>query len=188
MRPSAAQAPGFAQRFVGTARSPASIIRRGVTEKPPALFARLDIRVALAFFLKFIFCGRPRSWQFGDAGRRGRDDAGRGGVARFVVDYRRNASLSAYTVKCRTGTVVSDRRRIAFGYTAYAWLLARMSATRVASHAYVNPLVAVALGYLVAGEEVTERMLFASALVIVGVFLTLKPAKAADAANAGGIN
>ncbi len=44
------------------------------------------------------------------------------------------------------------------GFTAYVWLLARMPATRVASHAYVNPLVAVALGYFVAGEEITPRI------------------------------
>jgi drug/metabolite transporter (DMT)-like permease len=61
------------------------------------------------------------------------------------------------------------------GFTAYVWLLARMTATRVASHAYVNPLVAVALGYFVAGEELTARMLFASALVVASVFLILKP-------------
>jgi drug/metabolite transporter (DMT)-like permease len=60
------------------------------------------------------------------------------------------------------------------GFTAYAWLLARMPATRVASHAYVNPLVAVALGYFVAGEPVTGRMLVASALVVGSVFLILK--------------
>jgi drug/metabolite transporter (DMT)-like permease len=44
----------------------------------------------------------------------------------------------------------------------------------VASHAYVNPLVAVALGYFVAGEPVTGRMLVASALVVGSVFLILK--------------
>lgn len=60
------------------------------------------------------------------------------------------------------------------GFTAYVWLLARMPATRVASHAYVNPLVAVALGYFVAGEEVTARMLLASLLVVASVFLILK--------------
>jgi drug/metabolite transporter (DMT)-like permease len=61
------------------------------------------------------------------------------------------------------------------GFTAYAWLLARMPATRVASHAYVNPLVAVALGYFVAGEAVTLQMLFAAALVVGSVFLILEP-------------
>ncbi|HEV2229353.1 MAG TPA: EamA family transporter [Steroidobacteraceae bacterium] len=60
------------------------------------------------------------------------------------------------------------------GFTAYVWLLARMPVTRVASHAYVNPLVAVALGYLVAGEELTLRMLIASSLVVASVFLILK--------------
>jgi len=60
------------------------------------------------------------------------------------------------------------------GFTAYAWLLARMPATRVASHAYVNPLVAVALGYFVAGEEVTARTILAAALVVGSVFLILK--------------
>ena len=60
------------------------------------------------------------------------------------------------------------------GFTAYVWLLARMPATRVASHAYVNPLVAVALGYFAAGEVLTIRMMLASALVVASVFLILK--------------
>ena len=40
-------------------------------------------------------------------------------------------------------------------FTAYVWLLGHMPATRVSSHAYVNPIVAVALGYFVAGEIIT---------------------------------
>jgi drug/metabolite transporter (DMT)-like permease len=68
------------------------------------------------------------------------------------------------------------------GFTAYVWLLARMPVSRVASHAYVNPLVAVALGYLLAGEALTLRMLLASALVVGSVFLILKtPQEKADA-------
>jgi drug/metabolite transporter (DMT)-like permease len=58
-------------------------------------------------------------------------------------------------------------------YTAYVWLLGRMPATRVASHAYVNPIVAVALGYFFAGDIVTARTLAAAALVIGSVFLLL---------------
>lgn len=60
------------------------------------------------------------------------------------------------------------------GFTAYVWLLGRMPATRVASHAYVNPLVAVALGYLVAGEELTLGMMLAASLVVASVFLILR--------------
>jgi drug/metabolite transporter (DMT)-like permease len=60
------------------------------------------------------------------------------------------------------------------GFTAYVWLLTRMPATRVASHAYVNPVVALALGALLAGEQVTLGMLLAAAVVVGSVFLILK--------------
>lgn len=59
------------------------------------------------------------------------------------------------------------------GFTAYIWLLARMPVTRVASHAYVNPMVALVLAYFVAGETLTASMLIASALVIASVILIL---------------
>jgi drug/metabolite transporter (DMT)-like permease len=59
-------------------------------------------------------------------------------------------------------------------FTAYVWLLGRMPATRVASHAYVNPVVAVALGYFVAGEELSTRTLLASILIVLSVFLILR--------------
>jgi drug/metabolite transporter (DMT)-like permease len=65
------------------------------------------------------------------------------------------------------------------GFTAFVWLLARMPATRVASHAYVNPVVAVALGYFVAGEVVTTRTLIGTALVLASVVLILRKEKAA---------
>jgi drug/metabolite transporter (DMT)-like permease len=59
-------------------------------------------------------------------------------------------------------------------YTAYVWLLARMPATRVSSYAYVNPIVAVALGHFVAGEVITLRTLAGTALVVISVSLTLR--------------
>lgn len=63
-------------------------------------------------------------------------------------------------------------------FTAFVWLLGHMPATRVASHAYVNPIVAVALGYFVAGEAVTPRMLAGTALVLISVFLILRKEEA----------
>jgi drug/metabolite transporter (DMT)-like permease len=59
-------------------------------------------------------------------------------------------------------------------FTAFVWLLAHMPATRVSSHAYVNPIVAVALGYFAAGEPITWRLAAGSALVLVSVFLILR--------------
>jgi drug/metabolite transporter (DMT)-like permease len=55
------------------------------------------------------------------------------------------------------------------GFSAFVWLLGRMPATRVASHAYVNPVVAVALGYFLAGEVVTWRMLLGTVLIVASV-------------------
>jgi drug/metabolite transporter (DMT)-like permease len=65
------------------------------------------------------------------------------------------------------------------GFTAFVWLLARMPATRVSSHAYVNPVVAVALGYFVAGETITTRTVIGTALVLASVALILRKQKGA---------
>ena len=74
------------------------------------------------------------------------------------------------------------------GFTAYVWLLARMPVTRVASHAYVNPVVALVVAYFVAGETLTPAMLVASALVIASVILILvSPADGERAAATGRI-
>ena len=59
-------------------------------------------------------------------------------------------------------------------FTAFVWLLAHMPATRVSSHAYVNPIVAVALGYFAAGEALTWRIIAGSLMVLVSVFLILR--------------
>jgi drug/metabolite transporter (DMT)-like permease len=58
-------------------------------------------------------------------------------------------------------------------YTAYVWLLGRYSVTQVSSHAYINPLVAMALGYFIAGDVITIRSIFASGLIVVSVVLIL---------------
>ena len=62
-------------------------------------------------------------------------------------------------------------------FTAFIWLLAHMPASRVSSYAYVNPIVAVALGHFAAAEPVTPRTLAGSTLVIFSVFLILRPQK-----------
>jgi len=58
-------------------------------------------------------------------------------------------------------------------YTAYTWLLDRLSATRIASYAYVNPVIALALGAWLGGEELTARTIGGAALVLASVVLLL---------------
>ena len=67
------------------------------------------------------------------------------------------------------------------GYTAYIWLLKNAETTLVSTYAFVNPVVAVLLGWLVAGEQIGGNALAAAAVIIAAVvIITLarpKPAK-----------
>jgi drug/metabolite transporter (DMT)-like permease len=55
------------------------------------------------------------------------------------------------------------------GFTAYIWLLHYESPTKVGTYAYVNPVVAVLVGYFVGGETIGLRTVFGSVLVLVSV-------------------
>ena len=55
------------------------------------------------------------------------------------------------------------------GFTAYIWLLNVQPASRVSTYAYVNPVVAVFLGWALAGEALTLRTAIASAIIIAAV-------------------
>jgi drug/metabolite transporter (DMT)-like permease len=55
--------------------------------------------------------------------------------------------------------------------SAYMWLLRVCPPSRVSTYAYVNPVVAVFLGWLVAGESFTPRMLVAAAIILGAVVL-----------------
>ena len=57
------------------------------------------------------------------------------------------------------------------GFTAYVWLIHRESPTRVGTYAYVNPVVAVVIGYVLGGEPVGIRTLIGSACVLVSVVM-----------------
>jgi drug/metabolite transporter (DMT)-like permease len=65
------------------------------------------------------------------------------------------------------------------GFTTYAWLLRVASPTAVTTYAYVNPLVAVLLGWLVAGETLDARILVAASLIVGAVVLITLPRPAA---------
>jgi len=64
-------------------------------------------------------------------------------------------------------------------FTAYAWLLARMPATVVSSYAYVNPVVALAIGYWLGNEAINRNIMIGTALVLVSVVLILRTRAAA---------
>src|SRR5437660_11440248 len=57
------------------------------------------------------------------------------------------------------------------GYTAYIWLLGHVPTSKVSTYAYVNPLVAVFLGWAIEHEVVNQFILACIAIVIASVIL-----------------
>jgi len=60
-------------------------------------------------------------------------------------------------------------------FSAYVWLLKVSTPARVATYAYVNPVIAVLLGNLLLGEALGERALWAAAIILAGVIITTLP-------------
>src|SRR5882672_2378634 len=100
--------------------------------------------------------------------------------------------LSGSALLLTTGTIAGEARGFSFAdvtqrswlslaylivfgsviaFTAYNWLLEHYSPTFVATHTYINPIVAVFLGWWLAGEKVTINVAIAAALVILAMFL-----------------
>src|SRR5205814_1588849 len=57
------------------------------------------------------------------------------------------------------------------GFTAYVWLLHYESPTKVGTYAYVNPVVAVIVGYLLGGERIGPRTALGTLLILVSVIV-----------------
>ena len=65
------------------------------------------------------------------------------------------------------------------GFTAYVWLLRAAPVSLVATYAYVNPIVAVGLGWLLLGEAVTLQMVVAGSAIVIAVALIVRASGAA---------
>lgn len=81
-----------------------------------------------------------------------------GEIGRTDVSQFSLSSILAVTYLVVFGSIVA--------FTAYTWLLANVAVSTVGTYAYVNPIVAVALGAIILGEPVTPRTLIAAAIII----------------------
>jgi drug/metabolite transporter (DMT)-like permease len=72
-------------------------------------------------------------------------------------------ALGAYFYLLTVGSLV--------GFVAFNWLLGHVSATLVGTYAYVNPLIAVVVGWLIAKEEITPKMMAGMVVILFGVAL-----------------
>jgi drug/metabolite transporter (DMT)-like permease len=92
-------------------------------------------------------------------------------VTATVLGEYRGFAISSVPVRSwlALGYLVLFGSVIAF--TAYNWLLEHYSPTLVATHTYVNPIVAVLLGWWLANEHVSVNVLLSAGMVIAAVFL-----------------
>ena len=59
------------------------------------------------------------------------------------------------------------------GFSAYIYILHKSTAARVGTYAFVNPVVALFLGWLIAGETITMRTVIAAAVILTAVILVI---------------
>jgi drug/metabolite transporter (DMT)-like permease len=100
-----------------------------------------------------------------------------GGVALWIVGW------VSGEVKSLDFAAISTRSWVALGYliffgsmmgfSAYIYILKHSTSTRVATYAFVNPAVALFLGWLLLGESITMRTILAAAVILAAVLLVI---------------
>ena len=112
-----------------------------------------------------VWDGRVQRHCLASHGGRGGEPFVRGGVGRVLasdVDYARGERGALSCCVLRVQWV---------GYTAYIWLLEHVPTSKVSTYAYVNPVVAVFLGWLILHERVDRFIVMGSVIVILSVIL-----------------
>jgi drug/metabolite transporter (DMT)-like permease len=69
------------------------------------------------------------------------------------------------------------------GFTSYRWLLGVTTPSRVATYAYVNPIIAVLLGWALGGESLTARTIIAAAVIVSAVAIIITHQARSEAAK-----
>jgi drug/metabolite transporter (DMT)-like permease len=88
-------------------------------------------------------------------------------LAILVGDYHRTV-LERHSVEAVAYLVIAGSL---VGFTAYVWLLRNVPTPKVATYAYVNPIVAMLLGWMINGEQFTRYILAGAAVVLASIVL-----------------
>ncbi|MFE7560397.1 EamA family transporter [Kitasatospora sp. NPDC057500] len=111
-----------------------------------------------------------------------------GGLGNMLIGLARGEQhgLSPADISVRSWLALGGL--VVFGslvaFTAYAWLLRAAPLTLVATYAYVNPVVAVLLGWLVLSEPLTGPTLLGGAIVVAGVCLVVSVSRSSGRSSA----
>jgi drug/metabolite transporter (DMT)-like permease len=119
-----------------------TLLTRGSTRPgSPLVFAAVQMgAAAVAMLLMSLAIGEPASFSIRDVSAR---------------------SVFSWVYLVIAGSII--------GYTAYIYLLGTVSAAKAATYAYVNPVIAVLLGWAFAKEPIGPRTIIAAAVILAGV-------------------
>lgn len=98
-----------------------------------------------------------------------------GEPARLATVHVSGTALAAFAYLVVFGSIVT--------FNAYVWLVRHEPPARVATYAFVNPVVAVFLGWLIADEPLTRTTLLAAAIICIGVALVVTSPRVAVAVD-----
>lgn len=98
-----------------------------------------------------------------------------GGIVLFVVSFISGEMFTFDVSQVSSNSVYGLIYLIIFGsligFTAYSWLLRNAQPAMVATYAYINPVIAVFLGWLIANETFTTQMLIGAGIIVGSVAL-----------------
>jgi drug/metabolite transporter (DMT)-like permease len=89
----------------------------------------------------------------------------------FITGEHYKFSLSEVSMNSFTALVYLIIMGSLVGYMAYVWLLSVKPPSLVGTYAYVNPVVAVFLGWLIADEQISRQQIIALVVILLGVVL-----------------
>jgi drug/metabolite transporter (DMT)-like permease len=107
-----------------------------------------------------------------------------GGVVMLPFALAQGVDVEAVTTRSWLGFAYLVVFGSLIGFTAYSWLLGHAPIGLVATYAFVNPVVAIALGILLLDERLSARALVGAAITLASVAVVVRR-EAADAAPAG---
>ncbi len=94
-------------------------------------------------------------------------------LASFMLGEWTSFAFSQITIRSWSGLAYLVLFGSIITFSAYTWLLTITSATRISTHTFVNPVIAVIVGWAFGGEALTWEMLVAMVLIILSVYLVL---------------
>jgi len=101
-----------------------------------------------------------------------------GGAALFVVSLvsgeTSHVQLAAISLRSWLAVGYLALFGSIIGFTAYVWLLRVTAVSRVATYAYVNPVIAIMLGWAFAGEQLNSHVVAAAGVIVLAVVLIIR--------------